>query len=119
MTDKTGEALKSAAKASAAAYTDDVARNIGRGLGPLGAVVGTVPAIMNDIKGGMSTTEAVVSEGGGTLAGIGAAAVAGAAMGSFVPGAGTAAGLVVGAVAGGVATWWTSKTIQRHWDFWK
>ncbi|AOW94559.1 hypothetical protein BFN03_07105 [Rhodococcus sp. WMMA185] len=125
MTDKTGKALESAAKASAAAYTDDVARNIGRGLGPLGAVVGTVPAIVNDIKGGMDPTKAIVSESAGSAVGLGVGmglssvasyAVAGSALGSVVPGAGTAAGLVVGAAFGALATWGVSKGIQAAWD---
>ncbi|RVW03192.1 WXG100 family type VII secretion target [Rhodococcus spongiicola] len=121
MTDTTGKALTSAAAASA----DDVARTIGRGLGPFGAVIGTVPAIANDIEGGMDPAKAIVSEGAGTAVGVGVAtgvgmvasyAVAGSAIGSVVPGAGTAAGLVVGAVFGAAATWVTSKGIQAVWD---
>lgn len=112
--DSAGELLTKSAVASG----DDIARNIGRGLGPFGAVLGTVPAIMNDIDGGMDVTQAVVSEGGGTLAGIGTAALAGMAMGSVFPGAGTATGLVVGAVVGGFTAWGGSKLIQRTWDFW-
>ncbi|WFR71733.1 hypothetical protein P9209_23685 [Prescottella defluvii] len=49
MVDATGEGLVSAAKASG----DDVARLIGRRLGPFGAVLGAVPAIADDINGGM------------------------------------------------------------------
>ncbi|RVW00515.1 hypothetical protein EF834_17120 [Rhodococcus spongiicola] len=119
--DKTGTALTSAAAASA----DDVARTIGRGLGPFGAVIGTVPAIANDIKGGMDPTKAVVTEGAGAAAGfafgaiassIASGAMSGGAAGSVVPGAGTAVGLVAGAVVGGFAAWGGSKLLQWAWD---
>lgn len=116
MADGTGDLLKSAAVSSA----DDVARNIGRGLGPFGAAIGTVPAIMADIDGGMDADKAIVSESAGAVVGgfvgWGTGAGTGAMVGSVVPGAGTAAGFVVGAIFGGIASWGTSKGIQAAWD---
>ena len=109
--DATTEGLVSAAKAS----TDDVARVIGRGFGPLGAAIGVVPAIANDINGGMVPTKAVVTEGGGVLAGMASTALAGAALGSVVPGAGTAVGLVVGVAAGTLGGFVGSKFLQKIW----
>ncbi|NLU82722.1 hypothetical protein [Rhodococcus sp. HNM0569] len=111
-TDKTGAALTSAAASSA----DDVARGIGRGLGPIGAAVGTVPAIANDINDGMDPTKAVVTEGAGTVAGILATAGTGAAVGSFAPGIGTGVGFAIGLVAGGAASWGVSKGLQKVWS---
>ncbi|WP_027501515.1 WXG100 family type VII secretion target [Rhodococcus sp. UNC363MFTsu5.1] len=110
--DATKEGLVSAAASSG----DDLARGIGRGFGPFGAVIGTVPAIVNDIDGGMDPTKAIVTESGGAVAGLLAAAGAGAAMGSVFPGVGTAGGLVVGAVIGGFASWGGSKGLQLMWD---
>ncbi|WP_301845029.1 hypothetical protein [Rhodococcus pyridinivorans] len=119
MSGATKELLTDAAVASG----DDVARNIARGMNPAAAAVGTVPAIVNDIKGGMDPTEAVVSESAGTVVGMvgaflaskGTTAAIGAATGSVVPGVGTAAGFAVGLVFGGFATWYTSKRIQELW----
>ncbi|UTM36783.1 hypothetical protein MX572_20140 [Rhodococcus pyridinivorans] len=119
MSGATKELLTDAAVASG----DDVARNIARGMNPAAAAVGTVPAIVNDIKGGMDPTEAVVSESAGTVVGMvgaflaskGTTAAIGAATGSVVPGVGTAAGFAVGLVLGGFATWYTSKRIQELW----
>ncbi|WP_139277728.1 hypothetical protein [Rhodococcus marinonascens] len=122
MTDKTGKALTNAAAATAAASADDVARTIGRGLGPFGAAIGTVPAIANDIKGGMDPTKAVVTEGAGAAAGLWGGTYLGgklgAAAGSFipVPGVGTAVGLVAGAAIGGGIAWLGSKFLQSQWD---
>ncbi|SUE15655.1 Uncharacterised protein [Rhodococcus gordoniae] len=119
MSGATKELLTDAAVASG----DDVARNIARGMNPAAAAVGTVPAIVNDIKGGMDPTEAIVSESAGTVAGmLGAvaasklsAAFIGAVGGSVVPGVGTAAGFVAGLIGGGAATWYASKKIQELW----
>ncbi|QKT10953.1 WXG100 family type VII secretion target [Rhodococcus sp. W8901] len=110
--DATTEGLVSAARSSG----DDVARIIGKGFGPFGAAIGVVPAIANDINGGMDPTKAVVTESGGVLAGVGSAALAGMALGSFVPGAGTAVGLVVGVAAGAVGGYLGSKFLQSIWD---
>lgn len=110
--DATKEGLTSAAKSSG----DDVARLIGRGLGPFGAAIGTVPAIVNDINGGMDPVKAVVTEGGGTLIGIGSAAATGMAIGSVVPGAGTAVGLLAGVAVGAIAGYGGSKILQHLWD---
>lgn len=59
-------------------------------------------AIKQDIEAGESTAQAVSSNAGGTLAGIGAATLTGAAIGSAIPipGVGTAAGAIVGAGVG-------------------
>ncbi|BCN83114.1 WXG100 family type VII secretion target [Prescottella equi] len=120
MVDATRGGLVSAAAASG----DDVARLIGRGMGPFGVVLGAVPAVANDINGGMDTTKAVTTEvagagfgllAGGWLGSIAGGAVAGSAAGSAVPGLGTAVGLVVGALAGGVAAYGGSKGLQRVW----
>ncbi len=110
--DATKEGLVSAARSSG----DDVARIIGRGFGPFGAAIGTVPAIANDINGGMDPVKAVVTEGGGTLIGIGSAAATGMVIGSVVPGAGTAVGLIAGAAVGAIAGYGGSKILQYFWD---
>ncbi|MET9492799.1 hypothetical protein [Nocardia sp. NPDC006630] len=95
-------------------------------MGIVGNAIGTVPAIANDINGGMDPTKAIVSEGGGTAAGVVAGGVAagivadaaaGAAIGSVVPGVGTAAGLVVGTVVGGAVAYLGSKGIQKVWPW--
>ncbi|MGS2807049.1 hypothetical protein [Nocardia sp. MW-W600-9] len=96
--------------------------------GIVGNVIGTVPAIANDINGGMDPTKAIVSESAGTAAGmaVGTAAgtavgswatgaLAGATIGSVVPGAGTAVGFVVGAGVGALTAWGVSKSIQKFW----
>ncbi|NIL74871.1 hypothetical protein RhoFasB10_00963 [Rhodococcus sp. B10] len=121
MAEATGEGLRTAAAASA----DDLAYGIGRRLGPLGAALGTVPAIANDIEGGMDPTKAIVTESAGTVAGtvIGGAlgtaassAITGMAIGSAVPGIGTAAGLVVGLAVGGLLSYGVPKLGQRLWE---
>lgn len=121
MADGTKAALTNAAVSSG----DDVAKYIGKGLGPFGAAIGTVPAIMADINGGMDADKAIVSESAGAVAGLAigtyfgglaGSAASGAVIGSIVPGAGTAVGLVVGGVVGGLASYGTSKSIQAVWD---
>lgn len=114
--DSTKEGLQAAAIASG----DDLGRGIARGLGPAGALLGAVPAIANDIEGGMDPTKAVVTESAGSAAGLAGSWVGGkvgAGIGTIVaPGAGTAIGLALGAVVGGLATWGTSKFLQDKWD---
>ncbi|MFD1811813.1 WXG100 family type VII secretion target [Rhodococcus gannanensis] len=112
VTDATSAGLASAATATG----DDLARTIGRGLGPFGAALGTVPAVVNDIEGGMDPTEAIVTEGAGAAAGLIASIGAGAAVGSIFPGAGTGVGVVVGVVAGGGVGWAVSKVGQLIWE---
>lgn len=97
-------------------------------LGIAGNMLGTVPAIVDDVNNGMSRPEAVISEGGGTAAGIATGTLAaagtaaltdaaiGATMGSVVPGVGTAVGFVVGAGIGAFTSWWISKSIQNGWE---
>ncbi|MGU3587134.1 hypothetical protein ACLBYD_28790 [Rhodococcus sp. C26F] len=116
MTDGTKEGLTAAAAASA----DDLASGIARRLGPAGAALGAVPAISNDIEGGMDPTKAVVTEGAGAAAGFAASTwafgQAGAMIGTGVaPGVGTAVGLATGAVAGALASYFVSKSAQLLW----
>lgn len=117
MADATGLGLTSAAIASA----DDVARSIARGVGPFATAIGTVPAIKNDIEGGMEPIQAVVTESVGSAVGFGAAfygAKGGAALGTMIaPGFGTAVGLLAGALAGASATYLTSKSMQAGWQW--
>jgi uncharacterized protein YukE len=99
-----------------------------KGFSRIGGVVGAasaVPAVMSDIHDGNSVAEAVTRESAGTAAGLyggavvgglAADAVAGAAIGSVIPGAGTAVGLVVGAGVGAVAAWGGSKLVEGAWQ---
>ena len=116
MADSTKEGLKAAALSTG----DDVARGIARSLGPVAAALGTVPAIVNDIEGGMDPTQAIVTEGAGSAVGFVTAlggAKAGAALGTLIaPGAGTAVGIVAGALVGGAFTYLTSKSLQSIWN---
>lgn len=96
-------------------------------LGVIGNAIGTVPAISNDIDGGMDPTKVVVSESAGTAVGMAAGSGAGwatavlagggagATAGSVVPGAGTALGFVVGIGVSAGAAYGTSKGIQALW----
>ncbi len=89
-------------------------------LGIVGNVIGTVPAIANDIEGGMDPTKAVVSETAGTAAGMAVgnwatSAATGAMVGSVAPGVGTAVGFVVGAGIGALTAYGVSKSIQWVW----
>ncbi len=99
---------------------DDVAIGVSKGLGPFAAAIGTIPAINNDIEGGMDPTKAVMTEGAGAAAGLGGTYLGtkiGGTLGTMiVPGAGTAVGIIVGAAVGGLATWVTSKYLQKNWD---
>ncbi|WP_350246311.1 hypothetical protein RBB84_16970 [Rhodococcus sp. D-6] len=109
MADGTKEGLTAAATASG----DDLARGVSQKLGPAGAALGVVPAIVNDIEGGMHPAEAVVTEGAGAALGYWGGLKAGAFVGSLVaPGIGTAVGLVAGAMAGASISWLTSKVLQ-------
>ncbi len=105
------EGLKTAAVGS----VDDVARNVSRGFGVFGSVLGTVPAIKNDIDGGMDPTQAIVTESSGALVGVLAAGAAGGLAGSVFPGIGTVGGAVVGLVAGGVSAYLTTRGLQKVW----
>lgn len=111
--------VKDWGKSPSGRYTSGISR-----IGVIGNAIGTVPAIANDIDGGMDPTKAVVSESAGTATGMAVGSVAGAALtysaagawaGSVVPGAGTAVGFVAGAAFGAVATWGASKSIQWVW----
>ena len=112
MADSTKEGLKNAALSTG----DDLGRGIAKGLGPAGAALGVIPAIVNDIEGGMDPTKAVVTETSGAALGLGASLATGAAIGSVVPGAGTVVGVVAGAIVGGFAAWGSSKFLQSVWN---
>ncbi len=66
MADSTKEGLKAAALSTG----DDLARGIAGRLGPAGAALGVIPAISNDIEGGMDPTQAVLTESTGAAAGL-------------------------------------------------
>ncbi|MFD6860469.1 hypothetical protein ACFWCF_24415 [Rhodococcus sp. NPDC060090] len=121
MADSTKEGLKAAALSTG----DDLARGIAGRLGPAGAALGVIPAISNDIEGGMDPTQAVLTEStgaaaglalGSTLGSVAGAAATGSAVGSVVPGLGTAVGLVVGTAIGAATSVGVSKFLQWAWD---
>ena len=117
MSDATKEGLKSAALSTG----DDLGRGIARGLGPYAAMLGTIPAINNDIEGGMDPTKAVITESAGSAVGFATGTYAGTKLGGIIgtaiaPGAGTAAGLLIGAAVGGLFTWGVSKGAQAAWN---
>ncbi|MGN5237013.1 hypothetical protein [Rhodococcus sp. SJ-3] len=116
MADSTKEGLKNAALSTG----DDLARGLSRGISPAAAVLGTIPAIANDIDGGMDPTQAIVTESAGSAVGLLTAmggAKAGGALGTMIaPGAGTAVGIVAGALVGGAFTYLTSKSLQSIWN---
>lgn len=103
-------------KAKALQHLDDMeakgtAPKLPKGVKIGGGIIGALAmgyGIKSDIEDGESTTQAVVSNAGGTAVGIGAsiaaAAGAGAAVGalggSVVPGLGTAVGAVAGVIVG-------------------
>ena len=94
---------------------DDVAKNIGRGLGVFGAVAGAVPGIAVSIDEGMDPTEAVIVEAAPIAAGAVTTWVFGAiggAAGSVVPGPGTVAGAAAGIALGGLVSYGVSKAIE-------
>src|SRR5690606_22307999 len=57
-------------------------------LGIVGNAIGTVPAIANDINGGMDPTKAIVSESAGTAAGLAVGTWAGSAAAGALAGSG-------------------------------
>ncbi|MEQ6898194.1 hypothetical protein [Microbacterium sp. KR10-403] len=93
-----------------------VGSKLSRGLLVLG-IAGTAYGIYDDMQHGESATQAVVSNGGGFVAGLAAGAGAGAIVGSFIaPPAGTIAGAVVGAVVGGAVGIFTSGAIDHLFE---
>lgn len=97
---------------------DDVAKNIGRGLGAFGAVAGAIPGIADNIDDGMDPTEAVVVEAVPIAAGAATTWVFGAVggmAGSIVPGPGTVAGAAAGIVLGGAVSYGVSKLLEATW----
>ncbi|MFE3195744.1 hypothetical protein ACFXHA_42560 [Nocardia sp. NPDC059240] len=94
--------------------------------GIYGNLIGTIPAIANDIRDGeMDPTKAVVTEvggaeiglvSGGMVGGFLAGAMEGTALGTAVPGVGNAVGFVVGGAVGALAAYGGSKGLQWLWD---
>lgn len=108
--------------AQSQAVTDDAARLVRAGKAT-GWIVGgalTGVSIYQDVEAGESATQAVVSNGGGFLASVGAGAAIGAAIGTVAPGPGNVVGVVAGAVVGGVVGIVTSGAIdsvfEKGWD---
>ncbi|MDV6263860.1 hypothetical protein [Rhodococcoides yunnanense] len=119
MTDATKRALELPGVGS----VDDVARNIGRGLGAFGAVAGTIPSIAHDIDEGVDPTEAILVNSASTAVGLAAASYVtyalaglGGAAGSWFPGPGTvagaAAGVALGTLVGGTVSHGVSKAFE-------
>ncbi|SUE15653.1 WXG100 family type VII secretion target [Rhodococcus gordoniae] len=114
--DSTKEELKSAATASG----DDVAGRIASRIGPVGAALGVIPAISNDIETGMDPAEAVVTESIGAAFGYrigsGVGKLVGGVAGSLIaPGVGTGVGLVAGTVLGAAIGLGVSRGLQGLW----
>lgn len=108
--------------AGSKSVTDDAARLVRAGKAA-GWIVGGVLAgvsIYQDMEAGESTAQAVVSNGGGFVASVGAGAAVGAALGTIVPGPGNVIGAVAGAVVGGAVGIVTSGAIdsffENGWD---
>ncbi|CCQ15534.1 Homoserine O-acetyltransferase [Rhodococcus sp. AW25M09] len=97
---------------------DDVAKNIGRGLGAFGAVAGAIPGIADNIDDGMDPTKAVLVEAAPIAAGAAttwAFGAIGGVAGSIVPGPGTVAGAAAGIALGGAVTYGVSKLLEATW----
>jgi hypothetical protein len=106
-----------------ASTTDDLLKSglrvgsrLAKGLWVLG-IAGTGYAIYDDIQSGESVDQAVVSNVGGFLAGVGTGAAVGAIVGSFiVPPAGTIVGAVVGGIIGAGVGMFTSGAIDHLYE---
>ncbi|MEK8070608.1 hypothetical protein [Rhodococcoides navarretei] len=97
---------------------DDVARNIGRGLGAFGGVAGAIPGFAQNIDDGMDPTKAVIVEAAPIAAGAATTWVFGAigsVAGSIVPGPGTVAGAAIGIALGGAVNYGVSKLFEAKW----
>ncbi|MEJ7832649.1 MAG: hypothetical protein WKF79_07030 [Nocardioides sp.] len=111
----------SRAAADKAADTADSAANprlpkeLRGGLGALG-VLATGYGVYDDIQSGESTEQAVVSQGGGLLAGVVAGAGTGAVVGTVFPGVGTVTLGILGGIAGGVAAIATDQAIDSAYE---
>ena len=117
------DAAKRALELPGVSSVDDVAKNIGRGLGSFGAVAGTIPSIAHDIDEGVNPTEAILVNSASTAVGLAAASYAtyalaglGSAAGSVFPGPGTvaggAAGVALGTLVGGTVSHTVSKIFE-------
>ncbi|OZC89781.1 hypothetical protein CH254_09595 [Rhodococcus sp. 06-412-2C] len=94
---------------------DDVAKNIGRGLGVFGSVAGAIPGFSDNIDDGMDPTEAVIVEATPIAAGAvttWAFGVLGGMAGSVVPGPGTVAGAAAGIALGGLVSYGVDKLFE-------
>ncbi|QII05487.1 hypothetical protein BH93_08945 [Rhodococcoides fascians A25f] len=94
---------------------DDVARNIGRGLGVFGVAAGAIPGIAGKIDDGMDPTEAVIVEVTPIAAGAvttWAFGVLGGMAGSVVPGPGTVVGAAGGIALGGLVSYGVDKLFE-------
>lgn len=94
-------ALDSGADAADSAANARLPKGLRFGFGAIG-VLTTGYGVYDDVQQGESTEQAVVSQGGGLLAGIAAGGLAGAAAGTVLPGPGNVVGGLVGGVVGGV-----------------
>ncbi|OZC63227.1 hypothetical protein CH276_12735 [Rhodococcus sp. 06-470-2] len=94
---------------------DDVAKNIGRGLGAFGSVAGAIPGMADKIDDGMDPTEAVIVEATPIAAGAvmtWAFGVLGGMAGSVVPGPGTVVGAAAGIALGGLVSYGVDKLFE-------
>ena len=111
MTDVTRRALEFPGVDS----VDDVARNIGRGLGAFGTVAGAIPGIADNIDDGMNPAEAVIVEATPIAAGAittWAFGAIGSVAGSIVPGPGTVVGAAAGIALGGFVSYGVDKLFE-------
>lgn len=94
---------------------DDVAKNIGRGLGVFGVAAGAIPGIAGKIDEGMNPAEGVIVEATPIAAGAVATWAFGAVgglAGSIVPGPGTVAGAAAGIAVGGFVSYSVDKLFE-------
>lgn len=81
-------------------------------VGPAAAAYG----VYDDLQHGESVQQAVVSQGGGLLAGVGAGIAAGAACTALLPGAGTVTCGVAGGIAGAAGGWTGNELMDRRYE---
>ncbi|WP_032369055.1 hypothetical protein [Rhodococcoides fascians] len=94
---------------------DDVAKNIGRGLGVFGVVAGAIPGIAGKIDEGVNPAEAVIVEATPIVAGAittWAFGAVGGMAGSIFPGPGTVAGAAAGIALGQVVSYGVEKLFE-------
>lgn len=108
-------ATSAADEAAQAAKNPKLPGGIRGGLGALG-VLATAYGVYDDVQSGESTEQAVVSQGGGLLAGLVAGGLTGFAVGTVAPGPGNVVGAISGALAGGVAGYFTDQQIDQMYE---